>query len=519
MKINSAFLYLGIWLWIMGSSVVAQKKNEQPTGSLATTVLYADHWAYTYIRLFQDRGYLRELYYSLKPYNRSAVAQAISSLSSETLTASEKYWKELLEEEFSRELSLHGNANAPEAQAYSKAEFEAKGHSELGHFEPDFFVNPEIGFTMKYLAASIRGRIDNGLLNDPAYTGRRSGRLAARIEDGYASLQLGKVHIFAGRLAQSWGPFNNKSLILSSNPYTYDQFGLNFETNHIAFHSSFAKLNSMTYNAQTSDRYFSAHRLDVRFDNGIQFGISETVVYGQPGQTMEFSYLNPFNVFAGSQLNDGKEANENIAFDFYLPLRPVQLMGQFLIDDFVLDGPDKPAPNRKTSSDRLGFLFGIQTNDLFINDSRWSLNYERIGSYAYNVKQKRPWQSYTFDGRGLGNEANDREAIGLNLQYFPIPKWLFEADASLTRQGERGLSSNDFEDSTFNKIPFPSGTVENRFSISAGALYQHGTFAIAEARVGFDHITNFKHIKNKKKDALFFLVRLNVNLDKSISLQ
>jgi hypothetical protein len=78
------------------------------------------------------------------------------------------------------------------------------------------------------------------------------------------------------------------------------------------------------------------------------------------------------------------------------------------------------------------------------------------------------------------------------------------------------LASNDFEDSSFVKLPFPSGTVEKRLSLSGGALYQHGTVAFTETRVGFDRITNFKHIKDKKKNAVFFLVRLNLNLDKSM---
>ena len=146
------------------------------------------------------------------------------------------------------------------------------------------------------------------------------------------------------------------------------------------------------------------------------------------------------------------------------------------------------------------------------------MNYERVGSYTYNVKQKRPWQVYSLDGRGLGNEANDRDRLSINFKFFPIKKWIFDIDASFTRQGERSLASNDFEDSTFVKLPFPSGTVEKRLSFSGGALYQLRTLAFGEARLGFDRITNFKHVMGKKKNALFFLVRLNVNFDKSMIL-
>jgi hypothetical protein len=209
-----------------------------------------------------------------------------------------------------------------------------------------------------------------------------------------------------------------------------------------------------------------------------------------------------------AQLNDRKEANENLAFDFFIPLRPFNLSGQILIDDFILDGADKPAPNRKTSSDRLGFLFGIQGNDLIIKQSQWTILYERISSYTYNVKQKRPWQSYTYDGRGLGNENNDRDTWELNIKYFSIPKWIFDADLSFMRQGTRNLSSNDFEDSTFVNRPFPSGVVQRNLHFSAGALYQHSNTISLQAFVGFDNFSNFEHIAKRNNQFLFYELRL-----------
>jgi hypothetical protein len=488
---------------------LSQEIKESRHENLRSTLLYTDHWAYTYIQLLQDRGYFSELFYSIKPYNRTDVANAVMNLNEEDLSVSEKYWVKILKIEFDTEIR-HLTIATGEQETFTKinTEFGFKNYTQYHHLETDAYVNPEVNFITAHLAVAMRGRIDNGLLNDPAYTGRKTDWLAARLEDGYGIFSLGKLNLFAGRTAQNWGPFPDKSLILSGNPYTYDQVGLNFATKHIAFHSTFAKLNSVTYNGQPSDRYFSAHRLDLKFNNGINLGFSETVIYGGLGQSIEFSYLNPFSIFMNAQLNDRKEANENLAFDFFIPLRPFNLSGQILIDDFILDGPDKPAPNRKTSSDRLGFLFGIQGNDLIIKQSQWTILYERIGSYTYNVKQKRPWQSYTYDGRGLGNENNDRDAWELNIKYFPIPKWIFDADLSFTRQGSRNLSSNDFEDSTFVKRPFPSGIVQRNLHFSAGALYQHSNTISLQARVGFDNFSNFEHMAKRNNQFLFYELRL-----------
>lgn len=487
---------------------MAQEKPIHSPINGSSTYLYTDHWAYTYIQLLQDRGHLQSLYYSIKPYRRMDIAKAVISISVENLSPSEKYWIELLKNEMKYEIQSLQLNDDENVALEAKLTAETKNYYQKNHFESDFYVNPEINYRMDYLAVSLRGRIDNGLLNDPTYTGRKADGLAARLEDGYGLLQFGKIDFFIGRSAQSWGPFNRRSLILSDHPYTYDRIGLNFLTKNIAFHSSFAKLNSMTFNNAPTDRYLSAHRLDIKLNNGINFGFSETAVYGGPDRSIDFSYMNPFTIFMNAQTNDGKEANENLAFDFFIPLKSISLKGQILVDDFILDGPNKPAPNRKTSSDRLGFLFGIQMHDVLIMNSQWDLLYERVGSYTYNVKQKRPWQSYTYDGRGLGGETNDRDLWNLSIKYFPFPKWIFDFDAVFFRKGERSLSSNDFEDSTFVKLPFPSGEVQSDINFALGTLYQHSDNLIFKGNVGLDHIINFKHTPKKNKTYFSFAMTL-----------
>ncbi|MBL7996219.1 hypothetical protein JNM05_12690 [bacterium] len=510
--INKILIFFSLILFSC-LNLTAQDKPAIQSKNMGSSFLYTDHWAYTYIQLLQDRGYLKDLYYSVKPYKRLDLAKTLVALQIENFNLTEKYWIELLLKEFTTEINILKSTNNNVVSATAKASFGTVNDYRNNHFESDFFVNPEINYSMEHLAVSLRGRIDNGLLNDPTYSGRKTDWIAARLEDGYGSLQFGQLDLFVGRVAHNWAPFLDRSLILSDNPYTYDQIGLNFETKHIAFHSVFAKLNPVVYGAPYANRYFSAHRLDLKFNNGINLGFSETVVYGGPNQPIEFSYMNPFSIFMNAQTNEGKEANENLAFDFFIPLRPLNFKGQILIDDLILDGPDDPAPNRKTSSDRLGFLFAVQGIDFLVQNAHWTLQYENIGSYTYNVKQKRPWQSYTYEGRGLGNEANDRESWSLNFKYFPMPKWIFDLDATYAKLGERNLASNDFDDSTFVKLSFPSGVVEKTVAASLGALYRHNQFIFGQARIGFDNVLNRKHKKNHDKSSAYFLVSIDINID------
>ncbi|MCB0834873.1 MAG: hypothetical protein KDC45_15495, partial [Bacteroidetes bacterium] len=444
----------------------------------ASPYLPIDHWAYSYIEMLQIRGHLPELYYSVRPYRRSDITSALARIDENTLSNTERHWIHLLNEE----LSSHSN-NQADNNVILRANGSTGAALQNKTYDGDIAFEPEITLSSPYFAGSLRGRIDNDLIDDPTYTGRRSNLVGARVEDGYGLLQWGAGSFYIGRVANIWSPFPDRSLIVSSNPYTYDQIGFAFQTRYFALRA---------FHAQLSDqngihRYLAAHRLDVRLPHNIQLGFTESVLYGGPNQQTDLSYLNPFTVFLSIQLNDKKEANELLAFDAYVPFGRFAFKSQILVDDFILDGANDPAPNRKTSNDRLGFIFGLQGADLLMPGSVTELRYERVGSYTYNVKTTRPWQSYTQNSRGIGAGANDYDAWLLQHRYFPLPAFVFSADISFGRSGERSLASNTFVDSTFVKLPFPSGQVQKRISFGIGVSYIHSSTWNSRLTASIDH--------------------------------
>ncbi|NUM82258.1 hypothetical protein HUU42_15795 [bacterium] len=420
------------------------------------------------------------------------------------MTAIEKRWINILKQEFKTELAMLSSDNYDDIAIDSRITLGIRSYRQDTDNEIDGALFPEISYSMRHFSAAGRGRIDNGILSDTTYSGRKTKYFAARLEEAYGLWQLGKMNLMIGRFGECWSPFFNRSLIVSNNPYTYEKINFSFQTKHISFKSLFSKLD----NLQNAVRYFSAHRLDIKLNNGMNFGISESVVYGGVNQPVEWVYLNPFNIFAASQLNDKKEANESVALDFFMPFKKINLRGQILIDDFILDGPDKPAPNRKTSSDRLGFLFGVQLNRIGIGESQISMTYERVGSYTYNVKQKRPWQAYTYHERGLGSSKNDHDLWTINYQFFGIPKFIMALELFFDRQGQRTLQSNDFEDSTFVKLPFPSGLVQKKIGCFVSTFYQPTTTLSADLILGFNSFRQYKHLSKNK---FFFVGSIGFN--------
>lgn len=456
-------------------------------------LLSVDHWSYRYIDLLQERGRLKDLPWSIRPLNRYDVARALARLGEENLDVAERAWFQLLQREFRVELDQLDETATTRIGASASSDFSVDDK------KTDFDGRTDISVehVMPHFTMSARGRIDGSLIDDTTYDGRHSRYVGARMEDAVGFFHTRHLFAYIGRFSESWGPFENRSLILSSHPYSYDKIGLGFRSTRIAFHSFVAQLDDIA----GARRFITAHRLDIRLPREIQLGLSETVIYGNPGQHIDFAYLNPFTLFADAQLNDKKEANENISIDAVWPTRRIITRFQFLIDDFILDGPGDPPPNTKTSPHRLGWAGSVTLHDVGINQSRVEIFYSRLGTHTYNVKSKRPWQSYTYRDRGLGWPYNDGDQVTLSLTYLGVSSWLFETEWSYRRQGQRRLLSNDFEDSTFVKSPtYPSGVVQKTLASAWRAVYQPNYFFDVQAAVMFNLIRNKNHVTGRSKE-------------------
>lgn len=459
-------------------------------------LLPVDHWSYRYIDLLQERGLFKDLPWSIRPLNRYAVAQALNLVDENTLRGSERRWIKWLREEFRVEAE-----QLQEAPALTRVGTSVYGDAASvdNNRDVDGRTDIFVEHVLPHFTFSARGRIDGSLPDDTTYGGRRSRFFGARMEDAAGFFHTKNFYAVIGRFSENWGPFEDRSLILSPNPYSYDKIGVGFKSKRFSFRSFVTQLDDMA----GARRFAAAHRLDIALPRGIQIGLSETVVYGNPGQHVDFAYLNPFTIFADAQLNDKKEANENIAVDAVWPTRRMTTRFQFLIDDFILDGPGDPPPNTKTSPHRLGWVGSVAFHDLLIHQSRVEVFYARLGTHTYNVKQKRPWQSYTYRNRGLGWPYNDGDQLSFSLMYFGLPSWQLATTLSYSRRGQRGLLSHDFEDSTFVKSPtYPSGVAEKTWSSEWKAIYQSDFFLDVEAVLALNFIRNKNHVSGRSRDVI-----------------
>ena len=480
----------------------------------ASVFIPIDHWMYSYITLLQDRGHLASLNPSVRPYTRKEVFGAVKKLNQTDLSSAEKKWIQYIREELSDVAEDVACVDTTLIRTSWEGRLSLRRQQNDTH--GDYFVKPNLEISSDNFAIHLRARIDHALRRDTNYQGRKPSIGGAYLPDAYALLQWKSVRLTVGHYSTNWGPFENKSLIVSANPYPYERLELSWTTRRISIRSFVAQLDQ-AYNA---GRYFSAHRMDIHLPHGINLGITESVIHGNADKTqpINWKYLNPINIFAEAQLNGGGDANENIAFDAYVPVGRFVFKGQFLVDDLILDGPDKPAPNRKTSPDRLGFLITGIINNPGLPSSQAQLDYERVSSYTYNIKSSRPWQSYTYNGLGLGSPRNDRDAWILTWRYFGFERWLLSLESGFFRQGERNLSSHDFTDSTMTVGKFPRGLVEKTWRLGIQADYFHAHNFWATCKISTDNVRNRSNKKTPLRHYLNVFVSLNYQIDRYLNI-
>ncbi len=465
--------------------------------------LPVDHWTYLYLERLLDRGHLPELPVSFRPWNRYEIAGALTRIDRSKLGDGEVHWLKLLEQEFRSELQSVDTSARFRLGLDAGTGFQRRE----GRSDKDGRLDLSVEYTMSNFSGYARGRIDNSLKDDPLYTGRKTDWFGARMEDAFGMAHGKKLYVWIGRFGENWGPFPDQSLILSAHSYTYDKLGFGFRGRRMTFRSVFSQLDDV----QGARRFLAAHRIDFRVTRSLHIGLSESVVYGGPGQDWDLTYSNPFTIFADAQHNEQKEANENVALDVLWRSTRVVARFQFLIDDLILDGPSQPAPNRKTSPDRLASLTSITLNDVPVPSSELEFSYFRAGTHTYNVKSKRPWQSYTFRSRGLGAPRNDGDAFRARFSYFRWAPAMLITEAGFTRQGERSLLSNDFEDSTFVKASsFPSGTASTMISLDQFVRYQPSGAYSVEGSVGWGHVRNYRFDKKDSRNFIHAMIRLQV---------
>jgi hypothetical protein len=480
--------------------------------------LYLDHWAYHYIDLFQDRGFMRELDRSDRPYRRADIALAIRDLrfGKEPMSDVELGWLNLLTDEFAEEIR---SLTVREKQApgyFVRGSVREDLDFERDIRNGDYYLSGEGAIRLPSLIFSSRVSVDQSLFDDSNYLGRKDLSIAGRVEDSYLLAGFSFVSVYFGRTERNWSPFPDLSLVLSENPFSYDHLYLRIGGKRLSLKSFFARLSDLPsgqLGVEGEERYFAAHRLDFRLGSWLQMGLFESAVCGGRGKGIDLSLLNPFTPYVVIENSTTRQLNSLFGFDIYLVPHPdLTISTQFLIDDVKLSLFGEPVfQGDEGEPNKFGLALGTTCADpLGLTGSLLRGRYLKVTNYTYNARDS--LERYLEGGIGLGSIiGNDFDELMVSFDYFPVKSWTFAASTRYLRRGEGRISDPlplEFESEDF---PSPSGVVEKHFSLDISVRYQVSAAWFFRGGLGFIDTRNVDHAKGTDERNMRGSARLQVS--------
>ena len=437
-----------------------------------------DDIAYSYIDALLARGFLPGLSVLARPYTVNSVRDALDSSPRRDATGVLASYVGALRASISRyDLRNSSEATNSRSQFRAKATFDvyataqtsARRELMIGDSGDDLSPAAAGYFVMGggHLTGSVRAILDNRLNSDPEFTGGQDRPIAGRTEDAYIGGQWKYGEATFGRVARSWGPARFSGLILGDDAYTYDHLYARAGTSRFNVSTVIAKLENFVLSPGVeSSRYLSAHRLAVNRGR-FEAALSESFVYSGVGRGLEFSLLNPLNVYGLSWKNERTDGN--LAFGFEAAFRSRSrgnISGQILLDDIQIDRCDTVC--REPSA--YGLTISAEGLPAF-DQHRLFASYTRVSNLAYrtpNIAER-----YAIRGVGLGRGYSDYDEVRLGSDLAIVRGAPLRLYVARRRQGQGDYRDAYPVPSSFERTPgILSGVVwtTNRIGLSGSAV-------------------------------------------------
>jgi hypothetical protein len=415
--------------------------SPQVVAAQAAPYLPVDDIAYNYVDALMSRGLLRGLSVTERPYIVTRVRASVDSAAATDQSPVIKSYLDALSTSLRRyELTRPGESVSSQMPFRAHATFDvfatAQSSARRELMLADTLNAVEGGATGYFvmggghMAGSVRVALDNRLNTDPEFTGRKDRKIAGRTEDAYLSGQWKYAQADFGRVGRNWGPIGLSGLQLGDDVYTYDHFYGRVGTDRFHISTVAARLENYVLSPGVQSlRYFSVHRLGVqrgRFEGGL----SEAYLYTGVRRGLEFSLINPLNVFGLSWRNERTDGNLNFGADASWRTQSAgTYSAELLLDDIQIDKCDSIC--HEPSS--YGMTFTAEGIPL-AGDQRLFGSYTRVSNLAYrtpNVSER-----YSSYGVGLGRGYSDYDEVRAGVDLALIPRTPLRVYVARRRQGE-----------------------------------------------------------------------------------
>lgn len=291
------------------------------------------------------------------------------------------------------------------------------GVSGSSEFAPT--IDPRLRYNFKYIE-----NIEN--IDNYDFTEGYLRYYTEPLKDMSFSFQIGREKI-------KFGYGYGSKLVLSGNHPVLDFIKMDF--NYGIF--SFTSLQASTVGDFNIDRnlnftkFIAMNRFKLHFDNVIEFGLGENIIYS--GRGIDLAYLNPFAFYKFEEMSLQDRDNGALWLDFQTHfIKNLELQGTYFLDD-------NPLGNLQDFSNyinKTGYQLGaFWYSPLSISDLSIVLEYTRIRPYVYS--HTNPKNSYTAWNQILGHPIGpNSDEIFVRIAYN-LNEWTrFSFDYQYIRHGE-----------------------------------------------------------------------------------
>lgn len=356
------------------------------------------------------------------------------------------------------------------------------------------FYHVDLLNNLKFRNITIRQTldVDKRYEDDPLYPAHPERGVRGRIEEAYIQLDWKYGFFRLGRQKRIWGPFADRSLLLSANPYSFDAVEWQINSSFFEFRHLFAPFYSekwyATDNGLQINRFLTAHSLNLIIGEWASLGISEAVIFSREKSFPDLHYLNPVSIY--TVVNTNQEGAGNLMLAFQWNVHPfvkfITLKGQVLLDDFQVD--DDLLTDNEPS--HYGIDLGVYWNNPFriAFEHLLKVEYYRHSEWLYTVTDFNAdiGERYTYNGKSLGAPSNDGDRLSTALTVTGKNYWFGTVEVAYQRKGIRDVLSR-WRDSEPGQIPgLPVNTDYTMEKTISAGMNAHFYFKnLADLRIGF----------------------------------
>ena len=306
----------------------------------------------------------------------------------------------------------------------------------------NFRGSSSVGF--QYNAFTVKTSLDiDQLYQSPAtdFVWKKDRFASGRLDEAFMQYTWQNGFIRLGRLNRNWGPFPDRSLILSDNPFSYDGIEWQLITSLFEFRHLISAFPSVYSNYDTFgplvNRYLSTHSLNFFIAPWLQLGVSESLVFSRQTGIPDFAYINPFSIYFVESTNGGGSTNLMLAFQGWcIPyFKNTTFKFQILVDDFQVDnaGPIDQEPTH------WGYDMGLYIKNFipsFLMHHHLVLEYRYLSKWLYTVTDgcTAAGERYTYLGRSLGQQDIDGDYTKIGFFFKNDESWATQCAVSVMRQ-------------------------------------------------------------------------------------